>query len=322
MLNDQNPSPEIVSLIDKAFPRARIIACEQLLGGLINSNYKIRLDILSEPVVLRIYERNAESCAKEVSLLRLVCKTVPVPEVLYESTPTDCAFVILSYVSGITFQNLKRNQDKRAIEQASYAIGKTLAAIGQYKFSARGIINSDLKVAQKYLDGPDEIPGLVDRWLDSAVLKERLTRELQDRLRRFVWDWAPRLRALDDERSLVHGDFGSRNLLLRPAATDQSWMVSGVLDWEFALSGSPLMDIGHFLRYETRSEPLREPHFSRGYKDGGGMLPEDWQELARALDLTALVDLLTRQDLPADILSEVLELVHATLSVCGAHNSS
>src|SRR6185437_6695629 len=41
-----------------------------------------------------------------------------------------------------------------------------------------------------------------------------------------------------------------------------TWTVAAVLDWEFAVSGSPLLDIGHFLRYECASRPLAEPHFS------------------------------------------------------------
>jgi hypothetical protein len=48
-----------------------------------------------------------------------------------------------------------------------------------------------------------------------------------------------------------------------------------VLDWEFAFLGSPLLDVGHFLRYERAARPLREPHLSRGFLEDGGKLPED-----------------------------------------------
>jgi aminoglycoside phosphotransferase (APT) family kinase protein len=40
--------------------------------------------------------------------------------------------------------------------------------------------------------------------------------------------------------------------------------------WEFAVSGSPLGDVGNFLRHERASRPLAEPHFSAGYLHGGG----------------------------------------------------
>ena len=312
MSKDRIPSAEIISLIGEAFPSSCVRECRPLSGGLINSNYKLQLDSFSDPVVLRIYERNPESCAKELALLTLVRETVPVPEVLYGSPSVDRPFLILSYVEGVTFQELKRTGNRKATEQASYSIGRTLAAIGKYNFNAPGVIGPGLNVSERYLDGPDEVPKLVERWLCSNVLQQRLSRDLQDRLHKFIWEWAPRLNALSEERALVHGDFSSRNLLVCESSAEQ-WVVSGVVDWEFALSGSPLMDVGHFLRYETRRAPLREPHFSRGYTDGGGVLPEDWETIARVLDLTALVDLLTWQDLPADIVSEVPELVHATL---------
>ena len=46
-----------------------------------------------------------------------------------------------------------------------------------------------------------------------------------------------------------------------------------MLDWEFAIAGSQLIDVGHFLRYETISAPRLEPHFSNGYLHAGGRLP-------------------------------------------------
>jgi hypothetical protein len=45
----------------------------------------------------------------------------------------------------------------------------------------------------------------------------------------------------------------------------RAWRVAAVLDWEFALSASPLTDVGHFLLHECASRPLAEPHFSEWY---------------------------------------------------------
>jgi fructokinase len=109
----------------------------------------------------------------------------------------------------------------------------------------------------------------------------------------------------------VHSDFGSRNILVREVAGQ--WTVASVIDWEFAFSGSPLLDLGNFLRYELRQQPLVEPHFSRGFIAGGGILPAEWRRLARVIDLTALCELLTREELPADVESELLDLVRATI---------
>jgi len=109
----------------------------------------------------------------------------------------------------------------------------------------------------------------------------------------------------------VHCDFGSRNLLVREAAG--KWTVASVLDWEFAVAGSPLIDVGHFLRYERAKRALLEPHFSEGFLSGGGKLPGDWRHLARVFDLSALCEVLTHDQLPDDVVVELIELVRASV---------
>jgi len=298
----------------RGFPRARVVACQLLTGGLINSNFKVQLDSPACEVVLRIYERDPESCQKEIDLLRLVRKTVPVPEVLYAEprlSDETRPFVILRYVEGITLRELKRTGNTTAVQQAAYSIGRTLAAIGRYKFPESGRLSPGLVVSGKFVEGPDPVPSLVERFLSSGVLQSRISITLQQQLREFFWSWSPRVAGLDAESSLVHGDFGSRNTLVR--SVGGKWTVAGVIDWEFALSGSTLMDVGHFLRYERDEKPKIEPHFSRGYLEEGGNLPADWRMLARVIDLTAQVELMTRDELPADVMAEVKDLIQAAI---------
>lgn len=79
------------------------------------------------------------------------------------------------------------------------------------------------------------------------------------------------------------------------------------------MSDTPLTDLGHFLRYERESWPVAEPHFSDGYLEEGGKLPQNWRQLARLIDLTALSESLIRDDLPDTVVTELVELVHATV---------
>ena len=126
-----------------------------------------------------------------------------------------------------------------------------------------------------------------------------------------MWSCAPLLAGLDSEVGLVHGDFNKRNLLVRE--TGGRWSVAAVLDWEFAVSGSPLADFGNLLRYERAARPLVEPHFSAGYVRAGGRLPRDWRRLARWVDLLSLCESLTHDELPDDVIPELVELVRATI---------
>ena len=109
----------------------------------------------------------------------------------------------------------------------------------------------------------------------------------------------------------MHSDFNSPNIIVDRIGGH--WVVVGVLDWEFAFSGSQLFDIGNMLRYERRSRPCLEPHFSAGFVENGGALPGNWRELSRVVDLTALCEFLTRPALPETIIHEVVELISATL---------
>ncbi len=318
---DQGPFPtleDVRLLVARALPESRVTGFEILSGGLINTNIKVNLDSHAD-VVLRLYRDGADVCRKEAALLRLVPDTVPVPELVYvepDGFDRFGAFAVLAYVDGITFQELKRTNNLEAIQQASASVGQTLASIGRYQFSKPGRLLVDepsgkLSVGEPYVAGPDSIPRILDTFLVSPNLRQRVSSELIDHLRNFARAWAACLPSLDNDRSLVHSDFGNRNILVREE--NGRWSVAAIVDWEFAFSGSPLLDVGHFLRYECCSQPLREPHFSRAFLEHGGRLPVDWRHLARVIDLTGLVECLTHDQLPIDIEVELLDLVHATL---------
>ena len=253
---------------------------------------------------------------KDSAVLRLIRKTVPVPEIIHvEPNGFDGSkpFSILQFVKGVTFQQLKRTNEPEAIRQAAASVGETLAHIGKYHFPKPGrlLVDNDLTVGSPYMEGPDPLPRLLDSFLQSEHLQQRLDALLQQKLHNFIWSWADQLRVFDNESHLVHCDFGSRNILVD--CVNGSWQVVAVLDWEFALASSPLIDVGHFLRYETLDTPLREPYFSRAFIQSGGSLPDDWRRISIVLDLTGLVECLTHDYLPDDVAAEILQLINATL---------
>jgi fructokinase len=133
--------------------------------------------------------------------------------------------------------------------------------------------------------------------------------EWRGRVHDLLWRWESELAALNRDPRLVHGDFNRRNLLVQPVKG--RWQVAAVLDWEFAISGSPLADAGAFLRYEKPLAPLAALHFSHGYRAAGGQLPEDWRSLSRCLSLAATCESLTHEDLPAAIALELVDLLMA-----------
>jgi fructokinase len=311
----RNPGlPVLERMVGSAFPHGRLLGAEPLLDGLRNANFKLRLDCAPETIVLRIYEHDASICQKELDLIHLVAPSIPMPEVIHaeprglENLPP---FLLMRYVDGISFRDLKRSGDRQAIAQAAYSAGEVLAAIGCITFSKPGWLAPGPTVTEPLLEGEDSVPRFIDLCLASENLQQRMPLALRSRIHAFVWSYAPRLQLLNDETRLVHGDFGKRNLLV--GQRDGCWSVIAVLDWEFAVSGSPLADIGHFLRYEPASNFLIEPHFSSGYLKTGGTLPEDWRDVTRIIDLAALCESLTHDQLPDPVVTELLELIRGTV---------
>jgi aminoglycoside phosphotransferase (APT) family kinase protein len=238
----------------------------------------------------------------------------PVPELLdarLDASDGLPPLLVLRYVEGISFRDLKNTRDLPAIAQAAASIGAALAAVGRHRYPRPGRLQADGRVGAPFVPGPDPFVQFFDQCLASPAFQARVPAATCARIAAHASACAPRLRAFDDEAHLVHGDFGATNILVRRER--DVWQIAAIFDWEFALSGSPLFDLGHFLRHERAGAPLREPAFSRGYREAGGVLPDDWRTLARTVDLTALCELLTRDEVPPDIVAEVVGMVEATL---------
>jgi aminoglycoside phosphotransferase (APT) family kinase protein len=273
-----------------------------------------RVDVSPNVIVLKLFEHDASLCQKEVDLMKLVGASVPVPELLHaephglEDVPP---FLLTGFVPGISFGNLLRQGDVDATAEAAHSAGTMLAAIGRTGFARPGWLGPGPTVGAPLLEGADPMPRFVDQCIASPSLERRVPIDLRARLHERMWSWAPQLAILGDNAHLVHGDFSRRNLLVHRVAS--RWSVAAVLDWEFAVASSPLADVGNFLRYEHPARPRVEPHFSRGYLDAGGRLPPQWWRLAGIVDLIALCERLTRDELPADVEAELVELCRATV---------
>ena len=312
---------QIKDLLRTVFPQHSVSNLEVLSGGLINTNFKVSF-VSREPVVLRVYRDGADVCSKEIAIHSLVSDTIPVPKILY-SDLSPVAFSVIEFVHAITFQELKRSGDLKAIQQAAASVGKTLAEIGRFQFAKPGrllVKDGHLMVGEPYVEGPNAIPELIEQFLSSTVCLARLGQRMAERILKFTIEWSRFLPNMDEHSSLVHSDFGNRNILVHEKGGQ--WEVAAVLDWEFAFSGSPLLDVGHFLRYERLDQPLREPHFSTAFVENGGFLPHNWREISRVIDLTALVQCLTLENLPKDVEDELIELITATIGQCSLRMST
>ena len=308
------PEAILRRIVSRALPHSRVLDAQPLAGGLRNANFKLRLEAGERPVVLRIYEHDASLCRKEIDLLRMLGGTVPAPAVIH-AEPQDLdgipPFAVLEWVDGIDLRELRRGGDAEAIAQAAESAGEVLAAIGRFRFPKAGWLGPGPGVTVPLVEGADPMPRFLDLCLASAYLCRRMPGELRAGLHALAWAQAPAFAELEREPRLVHGDFNGRNLVVQPVSG--RWRVAAVLDWEFAVSSTPLADLGNFLRYERAARPLLEPHFPEGYRRAGGELPANWRQLARFADLLAICESLTHDGLPDASAAELVELAQATL---------
>lgn len=285
------PTQQLARILRRALPNHRLHSAEPLTGGASNLSYLLRFGESNLRAVLRIYVRDPAACEKELQILRSASGTIPVPDVIHAEPRGDAdsgPYILYHFVEGITFQELKETRNLQDMADASYAMGRALAQVA-------GV-------------APGSLPSrsISAETTNSPLLEQRLGRAATDELRAYLSGWLSRLRELNQNRALVHGDFNNRNTLIRRQGT--RWIVSAILDWELAFAGCPLWDAARFLCYENPARPYREPHFSTGYCDAGGMLPRDWIDLARAINLLTAAEGLTRPDLPPAFIPGLCDL--------------
>jgi thiamine kinase-like enzyme len=136
---------------------------------------------------------------------------------------------------------------------------------------------------------------------------------------KFVHEHAYIIDDLDIQNSLVHGDFNPLNIL---ATERESFInITGILDWEYAFSGSPLMDIGNMLRYEDLNNTEFLSSFISSYRANGGLLPAKWLQKAKLLDLIALCGLLNKKECGEVRVRDIKGLIYNTIGKWEQFNS-
>jgi aminoglycoside phosphotransferase (APT) family kinase protein len=289
--------PAVLAWMNRVLRPEEVISAERLAGGYTNENLAITTN--SGCYVLRRYRRSAESagriCAIEVALAqRLGGTAVPIAE-LIAADPTGTAvgepLLLARYVHGETLTSAIAKASEAAGAQIGRAAGTTLAAIGTVTFSQGGCFaGPDLVPSRKGM--PGHLDEFVESCLQCGHAATVMSPDELAGLRALAVRLTPAAATTASARQLVHADFNGKNLLA--VDRDGRWSISAVLDWEFAFSGSPLVDIGNMLRFRA-SYPLGfGSGFIAGYREAGGELPSDWWEVSQALDLYALADFLTR----------------------------
>jgi aminoglycoside phosphotransferase (APT) family kinase protein len=309
---------ELRHLVGPAFPGREVADFAPLATGLANTTIRFRLRGEERTYVLRLHTRDPEAAGRELELMTYLAAgpapRVPVAPLVYSDPRPGrgaCPYSVWGFVEGALLQDLFKTLPPAELVDIAGACGRVLASISARRFPTCGELGPGLSVVREYGRPSRFVPEVVHRALFEGRAGERLGAEARDALWRVVERAAPRLGAIDDHYTLVHGDYKRSNILLErePAG----WRVSAVLDWEFAFAGPPLVDVGLFLRAGEALPGGFRDAFASGYRDAGGELPGEWLPLSRLVDVVSQVTFLDDPRERPRVFAETAGVVRETI---------
>ncbi len=293
---DQREGLNTISLIDVAnatrqfFNRGNPNHIKLLSGGFRNTNYL--LDYGDERFVIRFFTESPSVGECETCLLRLAkANGICVPDVIDYKIIDGRGVAALRFVDGELLSSLLYTQPNIAMGVFT-EVGAELARIHSLKFPTAGHIGAGCNLVHAFPDFCNEAKEYLLTTL-SGIASTRLDPRLTQRLRETAEQYWHLVYETYNGPTLVHSDFNPKNILVTLLPEPQ---VTAVLDWEFSMAGHPLIDFGNFFRFEKEDYPTdARAAFIVGYQRGGGLLPEGWEKAAKLLDLTSMVDFLSRE---------------------------
>lgn len=270
-------------------------------GGCANINVLVDLNISDTPVILRVYLRDKESVYREQKISSLLPKKLPVPEFYHVGEYGGYTFAIIEYLPGQTLRDLllkgkspdishyapsELRRDKSGI---MFKVGVILGEIAKIKFPSSGFFNKNLEVENRITS-----KGFISfcfECLNDDKVKSALPQKQRDQIKN-IFRVYKNLLPDDTESNLVHADFDPANILV--TEVNGKLEVSGILDWEFSLSGSTMCDVANMLRYAHQMPNDYQDSFLKGLRGSGYELPSSWQVTVNLLNIVSLLDCLVR----------------------------
>jgi aminoglycoside phosphotransferase (APT) family kinase protein len=295
-------SEGISQIVSSVFPKRQIRSVRFLEGGKTNSSVLVEFENCDDKFVLRQHLDGPDVCLKEVSVLQLLQGVVLVAEVIDFGTMKDQShntYLLYRYAPGQHFRTIRASGSSRDMADAAFSIGRCLSVLG--KVDASSLVDEGL--LQRF--------GFSTDVLVSPSLRERLGMEDCDLLQGLYSEWLPVLQNFANDGQLVHGDFNHRNIVL--TKTQNTWDVSGILDWELATTGCSLLDPARFLCYERPDSKWWEMAFLEGLRASSTMLPDNCADLFRTLNTLAAAGSLAKHSTKERFIPELRELVRAGL---------
>jgi aminoglycoside phosphotransferase (APT) family kinase protein len=238
---------------------------EQFSRGASNLTYRLRYpgrDLILRRPPVGTKARSAHNMVREHDIQKALSPVFPyVPEMLALCTDQSvlgCDFYVMERLEGII---LRANPpkglalDKKQVQTLCRNAIDRLIELHQVDVAAAGLdgLGKGLGYNRRQIEGWSERFGKAKTWNVMAG--------------RYVMDWLAE--RIPDEMAIcvIHGDFRFDNLVLD---ADNPEKIIGVLDWELATLGDPLMDLGNSMAYWVQADDDR---YFRGFRRQPTHLP-------------------------------------------------
>ena len=302
------PIETLDRLIQPAAPDRHVIEAVPTEGGLANTNIRLRLDD-GAALLLRIPTRDPGGWAREAALHRAMAGIAPTVRHASEQSTIGRSVLILDWIEGERLEQIAPIMTDAVLASLGRTLGATLARIHATRFAATGTLGADLSVVAPFSVGADGLAAFLDRCLLQGPGGTRLGASLTEAVLALVVHLGPRLDAALGPPCLVHSDFNGSNILIHQG------QVAAVLDWEFAFAGDALFDFANITRPPLGARAGFNEGLAAGYRAAGGILPDDWQRLARLVDLYNWADFLARPDPGEALIGDAKRMIEAAISL-------
>ncbi len=302
---------EIHTLLVPAFGPGLVIQSVEAIhkNSLSNFNYCVRLEGMSQPVLLRFYSHQ-KSCALEPTLIHMLKNDFKVPHTYYFGKYGASSYALLSWIEGTSLTQVFPSLSEPQLGLIGKEIGLFLAKLHHKKDPQLEHLFEKNTPPQHHFED-------FMNYLEIEPAGSNLDPSLLKQLRQCMIRYQTVLTALDNDQVLIHGDFKIQNILCQP---EQPHQVAAVLDWESSCLGSCYTDLGHLFR--TPLPAAFSEHFLFHYQANFQPLPADWLVRAKLCDLLSLMSYLNTHIPMPNTFKSVQQLIKATLVYLDITDSS
>lgn len=282
-------------------PSLKLESIMPIHSGMSTSNYV--LSAKGRKYLLKVYLDSQSDTGKvEQSMYDYLAGKISVPSVLYynQANPrSPYHFAIIEYIEGTTLNEYILEQNRYPVELMSQIAG-SLAVIHNKKYACRGLLAPDFQIKRTFRPVKEQIVYLLS---DNAG--KHLPSSVRNKLLHFAETREDIFASIESLFVLSHGDFSYNNMIVSPEGK------VFLIDFEYAMATNRYHDIGHFFR--RKSDEVEQligqgvyKRFADAYNEASEIsLPENWFQLAKVVDIPAMLGLINREQVPQEWIDDI-----------------